>query len=351
LAGGALLLIVAGFTRVGVAALLGAGQTRLPELVLNVLAYFLLGFVLLGHAQFTSLHTLWRVNKIATGPWLARRWVRYSLVFVALATLLAFVLPTGYTVSLLAVLEYVLLLVSFLFTFLFALLVMPIARLLSSGETGDAPALPSLPRPPSVPADPSGPSPDWFEVARSLVFWIVVVGVVVYVVRSYLRDHPGIWRALSSFSPFRALGRLLAGLWRLLAGAADGVGRRITRTLSGRRRTGTPSQAGRPRFLRLGALSPRDRVLYYYLSILRRAGNRGLPRHPSQTPFEYDGTLAPHLPDARQELASLTRAFVEARYSRHPVGRKEEKEIRRRWKQVRAALRALGQRKNETDQH
>jgi hypothetical protein len=273
------------------------------------------------------------------------RWMRYSLALVGVALVVAFVLPTGYTINLLVLLEYLLLLISFTFTLLFAVFVTPLARLLFGGEGPDT-ELPSLPEAPEALSEPGSSAPAWLSLLRSLIFWAAVIGVVIYVVRAYLRDHPQVWKAISSLSLFRALGRLLAALWRRLGGLASAVRERIPRALS-RRRARRRAREDRTPSFRLGALSPRGRVRYYYLSILHRAGRKGVPRHPSQTPYEYDGDLEPHLPAARQEMADLTGAFVEARYSQHPLGRKEEKEIRARWKRVKAALRALGREKDD----
>jgi hypothetical protein len=194
-----------------------------------------------------------------------------------------------------------------------------------------------------------GGAPPWFEILRSLVFWLVALGVVFYVVRSYLRDHPQIREALSSLWLFRAIGNLLTVLWRWLTGLAGAIGERIPRRLSLHRRRGKPTQEKTSRFFRLGALSPRERTLYYYLSVLRRAGQRGFRRKDSQTPYEYDATLEPHLPQAQQEMGLLTEDFVKARYSPHPIDREKEKEVRTRWKEVRAAVRALGRKQAEKD--
>ena len=192
-------------------------------------------------------------------------------------------------------------------------------------------------------------APPWFDMLRSFVFWAVALGVVFYVVRSYLRDHPEIREALSSLWLFRVIGGFLAALWRRLTGLAGVIGERIPRRLSLRRRRGKPTEEKASRFFRLGALSPRERTLYYYLSILRRAGQQGFRRKGSQTPYEYDATLEPHLPQAQQEMGLLTDDFVEARYSPHPIDREKEKEARTRWKEVRAAVRALGRKQTDKD--
>jgi hypothetical protein len=91
-------------------------------------------------------------------------------------------------------------------------------------------------------------------------------------------------------------------------------------------------------------LSPRERVLYYYLSILRRAGQQGFPRRRDQTPYEYDATLGANLPEAQQEMALLTQAFVEARYGRQAIEPDHARRARTAWQWVKAALHALKQR-------
>jgi hypothetical protein len=56
---------------------------------------------------------------------------------------------------------------------------------------------------------------------------------------------------------------------------------------------------------------------------------------------EYDATLGPKLPKARQKLASLTQVFIEARHSRQSFDREQDRQVRATWKRVRAALRGL----------
>ena len=347
--GGGGLLITAGITRIGVAALLDLRRPSVPGLVLNVLVYYLLGLAMLGQVQFTRLRTQWQAQQIRVADELTGRWVRYSLALVGLAALVAFLLPTGYTVGLLDVVGTVIGFISYAVTLLFAilsfilgLLLWPLIRLLGI-EHSRRPAAPPLLEPPqAAPGGVAGATPGWFEVLRSLLFWTATLGIVFYVMRSYLRDRPELLQALTSLGPMRALRDFLAGLWRRLRGLAQAVNERIPRRLSLRRGRGGPAE--KPfRFFRLGALSPRQRVLYYYLSVLRRAGRQGFPRGRAQTPREYDATLRPHLPEVQQEMSRLTEDFVEARYSRHPVDRQREQEIRARWRQVKVALRALKQ--------
>ena len=114
------------------------------------------------------------------------------------------------------------------------------------------------------------------------------------------------------------------------------------------------SSQGQPRrrhfpYLRLGALSPRERILYYYWSILRRADRVGFGRRRQDTPIEYHKTLMPHLSQAEQEMADLTDAFLEARYSEHPLESGRDQSTRANWQRIKEALRAL-RRKKEADE-
>jgi hypothetical protein len=350
--GGIVLLVVAGIARLGIAALLDLSHPSVPGLVLNVLVYFLLGLAMLGQAYFTRLHRLWQAQKVKVAEELADRWARYSLIFIGLAALIAFLLPTGYTFGLLDVaatilfaLGYILALLGLFLSFLFGLLMMPLAWLFKDSQAAPNVLPPlELPRPEASGAGPGGVA-NWWEILRSLLFWAVALGMVAYVIRSYLHDRPELLAALAALKPIRFLRGLLAALWRRLTGLAEAVNERLPRRV--RLRVGRRSPETPFRLFRLGALPPRERILYYYLSILRRASRLGLPRRRSQTPHEYDDTLGPHLDQARPEMTQLTQAFVEARYSRHAFDQERDKQVRTRWQQVKAALRALRREKHE----
>jgi hypothetical protein len=170
------------------------------------------------------------------------------------------------------------------------------------------------------------------------------LGGVVYVVRSYLRDRPEVVEALVGFKPFRAVRRLLIVLWRQLGRLVGAVAETIPSRIRLRRRPRERDQAsdgGLFRFFRLGALSRRERTLYYYLSILRRAAQQGYRRDESDTPYEYETKLGPKISRAEAELERLTDGFVEARYSTHQLDRGQEERLRADWRRIKAALRAL----------
>jgi hypothetical protein len=351
--GGGILLVAAGVTRVGIANLLDLERPPIPRLVLNALLYFLLGMAMLGQIHFTRLNQQWRSQKIKVADQLTGRWVRYSLVLVGLAALLAFLLPTGYTVGLLDVVAIILQILAFVLTvisvviwFLLSLLLLPFIWLFGI-KPPDRPGTLALSRSSHLPPSDLGGAtsgPDWFELLRSLLFWTITLGMVYYVIRSYLRDHPEILETLYSLKPIRMLRDFLAALWRYFSGWADSARARMPRRILERWMREAGSSESPFRFFRLGALPPRERILYYYLSILRRAGQRGIPRRQAETPREYEDALNPRLPEAQQDLTQLTEAFIEARYSLHIFDRKHDQQARTHWKRVRAALQALKRR-------
>jgi hypothetical protein len=61
----------------------------------------------------------------------------------------------------------------------------------------------------------------------------------------------------------------------------------------------------------------------------------------SETPHELEGRIAVKVPEAREDMEALTQAYLEARYSDHPVGSEEVAAARGPWERVRAALRGL----------
>jgi hypothetical protein len=355
--GGAVLLITAGLTRVAISEFVKLDRPAVPGLVLNALLYFLLGLVTLGQIHLARLRKRWQTEEIQVASGLARRWTRYSLAFIGLAVILAFLLPTGYTVGLLdavrfaiGVLVQVFLVLYTVITFPFQLLLWLLSMLL--GEPQPAPEFerPQFEPPPQAPAA-NGSGPDWIALVRTLLFWAFILGGMFYVIRSYLRDRPGLQRALAGFRPIRTLRQAAAALWRWLrvrlGRLRQTISEHLPRRWPGELSRGAASAARRLSVFRLGALSPRERVLYYYLSILRRADKLGFSRRRDQTPYEYDAMMEPHLTEAQQEMRSLTGAFVEARYSRHEFDPDQDRQVRARWKRVRAALQSLKRRRDD----
>ena len=93
------------------------------------------------------------------------------------------------------------------------------------------------------------------------------------------------------------------------------------------------------RFVRLNALSPREQIRYFYLSTVKRAADKGVPREQAETPLEFARDLKETWPEAEEDVDILTEAFLEARYGRSPIEAEDVNPIKKRWRQVKASLR------------
>jgi hypothetical protein len=349
--GGVLLFAMAGLAHVGIDSL-NASWTRSTLVVLSVLAYFLFGLLLLGQMHFARLARLWQSRKAHVESKLSVRWVQYGAALLALALVIAFILPTGYTVGLLDLAYYLISAVSYLFSwimYLFAALFTLIAYSLARfGETEPtiSPMTPEMPG--AMTSSPSGGAEwPWLEVLRSLLFWGIAVAFLIYVLRAYLRDRAELRAMIARWGVIQRLRAWWATLRRWWRGMRREVGARAKTALAEislqRLRRGGRDGASRRR--RSGD-SHRARIAYYYLSTLDEAKEIGLPRRHAQTPYEYSPTVEMALPEAQEEMARLTRAFVEARYSSHRISGEEVSRLQGTWERLRQALREFRKAQN-----
>lgn len=347
--GGAILLVISGITRwvavAGTESLIDLYRPSLGGIVFNVLLYFLLGFVLLSQVNLTRLHVRWKVQEIPVVGGLSRRWARYGVIFLVGVSLVAFVLPTHFTMGFLEtagiVLGVIIQGIIFLFYLLVALLTLPFA-LLFSLLTGTTPPanepLPPAP-PPALPPTPDSAAPPWLDIMRSIVFWGVALAAIIYLVKTYFDDRPELLHRLKNFKLIALLRQLLADLSQLLG--------RWTRAgldlLPDRLKTPGPveplaSIRGR-NWLRLRHLSPRQRILRYYLNVLEQAEKKGRARQQGQTPYEYEPSLRDSLPNVELDIQQITEVFVRARYSQEDFDQKQATLVRRYWSRIKKAFR------------
>ena len=341
--GGALVLVFSGLARVGLQDLLNFERPPVTGLVITVLVYFGVGFLLLGQVRLALLATQWQVQGARVPPELGGRWVRYSVAFLALAALIAFALPTGYTAGALGwlggLITVVLSVLWTLVAILAGICLLPLSyimSLLNSGRTPQTQTQPFQFTPPVVPNDQ--PMPPWLEVVRTILVWGLIIGMVLYVVVNYVRERPGLLRAVRELAPLRRLRQLWAALRHRAAGLAAALQDNPLAAWLRERGAALRTAATPRRAFRLGGVSAREKVQYYYLSLLRRASERGYGRRPPQTPQEYRPTLAANLPEHTPEVRALTQAFEESRYSAHPVEPEQVRAVRTAWGRLRAAL-------------
>jgi len=344
--GGVILVFFTSVSQVDLA-LLSGGTLRLgisglglpPELLLALICYFLAGLLLISQARLAVLRGHWYNQDIEVQPVVLRRWHMNSLLAVLLIGAVAAFLPMGTTSWLSAALEAALALVMrlgyllvFLLTVLLALLLWPLRLLMQTGEPPPAPlaAAPEIP----TQAEVVSRLPDWLGGA---LLWLIVALIVIYFGLTYLGAH-GLLRVRGR--PADWLQRLRfwwrarwARLHTALQAAATAVGQRVQLA---RARASAALQAPA---VRVSALTPRERVRYFYLRMIGRAAERGLARPPHQTPAEFAQRLETEWPDAEIDVEALTTAFQAARYDRRPIPAQEAQGVQATWRRLMRELR------------
>jgi hypothetical protein len=330
----------------GVAMLLGSTGIHflidsIGTLALPILLYFALGVALLSQARFSVAHAGWQGQGIPIQQGIARRWLLWAVIFLVGVALTALLLPTGYAMgparALLGVLRIVVQVAMWILLVLYSLLVLLLSFLFPNMEPPERPPLQPGPVPPAEPT-PVATSVPWLQTLLSALFWIMILVILGYALFRFLRDRfslskegtQGGWR-----------GRFVAwlrDLWRRWRAWRVGVQASLARRRAEREGV-RPIVPGPARFFSLRRLPPRELVRYFYLSAARRAAQIGQPRQPSQTPHEYKAALDRRFADLEPDLTGLTDAFVEARYSPHPVQQEDVEEVKPLWQRIKAALR------------
>lgn len=327
--------------------------------VINVILYFVLGLVLLSLTQFTVLQMRWSLNHVSISRELSARWAGYSLLFLAILGGIALLLPTRYTEGILLILAWLVSLILTLFAFiswLVTILVFTLAALFAS-LFGVSP--PPMEAPPLAMPTPV-PPPQVESIIRipaylvAILTTIIVLAVVAYLLVYYYRGRRQDVAQLRRF-PLLAW---LASAWRWLVAWWRGarrqvvqmVGEGIGRLRPARRIPSPPSPWG---YTSLRRMTPRQRIIFYYQGVLRRGEQSQVPRHPSQTPYEYAARLSPALQvtpeQVEQDLQLITEQFVEARYSQHEISSEQVSRVRQSWEHLKRALRHL--RKSVASKH
>lgn len=353
-AGGIVLFIVSGLTQVRVAEAIKLPTPSVSGPIGNVLVYFLLGMLFLGHVHYAALRGRWQRGDIAVAHGFGGRWGRNSVVFVGIVAVVAFLLPTSHTLGLLDVGRAIWDPISTVLIQIILTVRGPLTWLLRLFG-GNAPVArprilpPNLPRhvhlPPQHLSKPARGAGGGLTLLKSLLFWAVVAMVVVYLLRTVTLRRASRIPLLGGV--IQAVRGALVQAWAAFRSRLRGVVATMVEHVPGARAVlrVAPSfvPSGKLPFRRISHLPPREQVLYYYLSVVHRARRHGIHRTGSQTPYEFSDELATHLSEAQGDMAALTTAFVEARYSHHAIPEEELGRIRVSWQQVKAALRRVRQ--------
>lgn len=353
-------VLLVGLVMVALASLMRSDRTagwfQVPDTrieVISILFYFILGLVLLSLTQYSVMQMRWAVNRIPTSQRLASNWVLFGVLFLTVLAGISVLLPTRYSISLLTLLNW---LVGFLFmviqllNWLLLTVVMLAAYFLGllSGEQSER----ELPAPYPLPTPVSSSNLEGIDIPvvewiGSIVFWATIIGLVVYLLVYFFRTRQ---EDVSRIVRLPLISKLVAFL-RIFMGWFGGMRNRVSHAVKAgvqRLRQGTPVSLPPPNwgYTSLRRMSPRQRVLFYYLALVRRGTESGAPRQDSQTPYEYEARLADILSidqsqlEARvSDLQTMTDRFVEARYSRHLVSAEQANIVRQSWQRLKHVIR------------
>jgi hypothetical protein len=316
----------------------------------NVLLYFLLGLILMSQSQFARLNARWRFQKIEVTSKLAGQWALYSALFIIFLALLASILPTNYSLGILSVIGYVLRFIFGIIVYIIGMVWMVVASLFnlilsllgitSQSEVSTPPTAFTPPEPP-IESPITGAYP-WLELIKSLVFWMVFIGIVGFSIVQFVRQHEGILTAIRGVPGLSWLSKIISWLFGGLRGINERISLVVESGLERFRNRRRPQLfPDIPGYINLRRLRPRQRVYFFFLAMIRRGGERGITRTKAQTPYEYANTLKGEIPDVEDDVTSLTKAFVDARYSRGDFDDEKVHLVKRFWERIRGALRAV----------
>jgi hypothetical protein len=318
---------------------------------INVLIYFLLGMLLFSVSHFSSLRAVWIWDRFSVGQNIAKNWILYGFLFLVGLGVFVSILPTRYSLGFLDLITYLISILfyglNYLFSFVWSLiylilyLLSRLWSLVSSEDSAPAQPPPQF-RPPIPEPLPTGATVSPWQTFTSLVFWVIFLAAIYYAFYYYFRQHR------ESFAWVREIAfvREIQKGWSWIKGLFSGWNRALRQALQDgvdRIRTMNLPEAGEPpkpfRLINPLRLSPRLRVIFFYLALIQRGRRAGLPRRPGQTPYEYAESLEEALPEVHEELARLTDAFVTARYSQSEIKKEEAHLARNLWGKIQHAFR------------
>ncbi|MCB2202773.1 DUF4129 domain-containing protein [bacterium] len=326
------LIFIIGFIMIGLTVLLNSDMQYLPAadtpariFVVVLLVYFSLAFIFMALNQYAIMKARWFFNDIEVNADLSKRWLLFTLAIIAVVILLIIFLPTDFAIGFYPILNAITQGLIFIFGLLQFIIMTPIAllltlfsSLLSTEETVER-VQPVMPEFTPAPTETAVPLP-WWEVLRSVLFWVVFIGVIVMAVRYYIRNRQG----LQHLFRFDQLRSWLRDFWRWIRNGAKKISAFTTETVQkgvqSVRRILTERRVKLPSLADLvKGISPRQAVILTYLDWVKWNKEHGLSRRDSQTPVEYAAAIQAQWPGIEPTLETFTQHFIRARYTRQSI--------------------------------
>ncbi|MBE2222747.1 MAG: DUF4129 domain-containing protein [Anaerolineae bacterium] len=352
LGGGLVVLICAGLASYNlsefgnVETAFSSGLTRLglsPSMLASLLLYFLCGFLLLSQSRLAILEMRWLAGDVKQRTPIGRHWHRRTLFVVLAIGLIAAFLPVGSTLPFVRILNLIIFgFITIITTLIYlaSLLFYSILSLIFRRGTAVEEPPPPPPSPPSPPPQvaPLIETSETLQYIFSSAFWAIVIVACIIAFAFFLRD-----RGIKLDNAFLQRTWLTLKLW--WQQLRQGINEQMQDIQGGLQSLFTPKSTEETKkqppwhFVRVNALSPREKVYYFYLSTVKRADQKGVSRQKSETPLEFADDLKATWPDAEKEIEELTGAFLQARYSPDSIEEEDVIPVKNQWKRLKTNLR------------
>ena len=324
-----------------------------------IVIYFLAGLILISQGQLAVLRSRWTMDRVPNSQNIMRNWPIYVLAVIVVVGLVSALMPFGGTFRLAQIISAILgfiYLAAFTFIRILAVIFFLFLSLFSGGEEQEAPPPPPPPAefapPPPPPASPPG-----FEYFGSAIFWIITALLLGYAAYIYFSGRGVQFGRVIWFL------RMLKERWLAIWGAYHTWQTERIAALTNSSGNGS-SETRRSfwsRFQRT-KLDPTAQVRYFYLTLLERAGQSGIPRSEAETPYQYETRLVRALNesvkqekedeelvvdkepepdidrDMDRDMEQLTAAFVKARYTSTAIAGDDLPHLQQLWERLLAIL-------------
>lgn len=315
-----------------------------PAMLFALIVYFLTGFWLLSHARLLRMNARWLMDGYARGADFERRWQRGALLLIAAIALVAAFLPIGSSLAISEILKLGLNGAGYLTGSLMSFLTrfFSVAMTQNPEELANQP--PEFERPPYTPPviPPSAEASSAASGIIGFAFWTLIIALIVASLLFFLRERGYHFDKNYAQERWGVIREWLREAWNQLGKRASSIrrdlkGRPTVDLAEGSRPEATKV---RPWFPQAKPSSPRDQVRFYYLALVRRAGEQGVRRRANETPLEFARELKDAWPESDDALDDMTGAFLDARYSSRPVEKDKVSAVRKQWEQLKLKLRS-----------
>ena len=322
---GLFLVVTTVIIRIGEFGFDPAGISSYRSIGIGLIIFFSTGMILMSQLQFSVLLAGWLWERIPFDLRVSVRWIFTSLFILLMVLIISAQLPSepllGLFPSLRYLFDWFIMIVSVIIFILSLpiILLVSLLSLLFKVDVKEVPR-PSLPEFPAVPQVEHGALASWLELAKSIGFWIILLGIFLFAIIQYIRQNKEYFVKIRRLGLIRWFGQVWHQIYQAWTKSRKVILEKVKQELE---RIGVLQRNRRLldawNYIRLGSLSPREQVRFFYLAILRRSSEAGINRKASQSAEEFSEQLKEFFPELSDELNTLTSGFVDARYSTHEI--------------------------------